>query len=387
MRLRALALAAALVLPGSPAYAATGPTTVATDPCGDGSHPSHDLVRVDLHYSATSFQVRYEMCDDNLVVDMSKGYVFDLHLVSLGGARVHAWMDETTRFPTWMGMSVCTTATACTPIQTEQWDGTTGFAHGAWADVLPGVTIPESIDWYATVDTPEGDDRAPDAGNATSYAMASPRSSHLTIAPIPPARYYPLGTSFEAYGTLRLDSPTGPPVTRYVTLRRPDGSWMSGTDNFNPRGGCDPRACPGWRTFFSTTRNATVVASYDGDGFVAASNRPSAKALVTAWVTLNQPTARTVSRGTQVVLSGVVRPKVPQGQTMLVQVRNGGAGAPWRTFAEPRTETRYGESAYSVTWRPTVTGTATFRVVWTHGTTADGDVADGISNYTTITVT
>jgi hypothetical protein len=297
-------------------------------------------------------------------------------------------MDESGRLPVWQGMRVCTTPTACTPIQTETWNGTTGFAYGAWADVLPGVPVPDSVEWYATVDTEQGDDRAPDAGNATSPAMASPRSSHLTIVPLAPRRWNATGNSFDAYGTLRLDSPTtGPHVRRYVTLRRPTGAWMSGTDNFNPRGGCLATGCPDWTTSFSTDRNATVVASFDGDGFAASSNRPSVKVLVTAWVTLNQPPTRTVTRGTAVYLTGVVRPKVRADEKMLVQVRNGGAGAPWRTFAEPQIEDRGTDTGYWVTWRPTVTGTATFRAVWTHGTTADGGIANGISNYTTITVT
>lgn len=385
MRVSALAVGAALVLTASPAYAVTGPSAVATDPCGDGSAPSHDLARVDLHYSATSFQVRFETCDDNLS-NSGGGFVFDLHLVSLGAARVTAWMDESTRYPTWQGMRVCTTPTACTPVQTELWNGTTGFAYGAWADVLPGVAIPGSIDWYATLDTGQGDDRVPDAGNATSDAMASPRSTHLTIAPLAPRRWVPTGNHFDAHGTLRLDSPTGPHARRYVTLRRPNGDWMSGTDNFNPRGGCLASGCHDWTTSFSTSRNATVVASFDGDGFLAASNRPSRKVLITAWVTLNQPPTRTVTRGTVVHVDGVVRPKAV-GTSVTIQVRNGGAGAPWRTFAVVPLAESGADTYYATRWRPTVTGTATFRTVWAAGTTADGGIANGISNYTTITVT
>jgi hypothetical protein len=386
MPLRVVAVAAALLLAAPAAYAATpAPVTVANDPCGDGARPDRDLARVDLHYSAASFQVRLEMCDQVSDYESRIDHTrVEVHLVSLN-ATVRGVFGDFGKYQQWLPMEVCTAPTACRTIKDTTWYGVEATGYGSWAGTLPGVPIPDTIEWYATVTTDAGTvDRVPDAGSATSNVMPVTRPSHLTVRPIPTVRWAAYGNPLSACGELRLDSATGPRYHRLVTLRHTDGTRIEPQSDreLNPQG----QACGSWLTTFSTKRNVTVVATFDGDGFTAPSTATT-KVLVSAVVSLDLPATRTVPRGTYIQFHGVVRPKAVPGETVTIQVRNGGAGAPWRTYATPKLEDWGADTAYYSGWRPTVTGTATFRTVWTHGTTADGGVTNGISNYATITVT
>jgi hypothetical protein len=406
MRRRALALVAALALAvPAPGYAAD---STLTDPCGETTDQALDVTRAELHYSDKSVQVRVRNCDD---ADTNGDWYVTFHLTSFTPeVQITAAMTDVGRTSTWSGFYLCQQASC--PVDTvsyphvpsgtrmagsdwfDDWDdpamsGREAYAYGAWSWLIGNQAVPSTIDYYVTLHQASADlDRAPNTGTATSTMLAVTRASAVVPAPVTTLTYASGGVYPVVRGLLHYDSSTGPRLpNRLVTLFTPTTIERVAEQYY---GGVDYDAgaiCPGCGEFATAahvTRNTSFVPNFEGDGFTDfAASPPTVKALVRALVTLNRPSSSTMGRGTSVSFTGVVRPAQP-GTNVVVQARSGGAGQPWRTW---RTLALHGtDTAYSTTWTPTTAGTTTFRVVWLSGSTADGDVVNGISNYTTITV-
>jgi hypothetical protein len=266
--------------------------------------------------------------------------------------------------------------------------GRSAYAFGSWATLFAGHAIPSTIDYHVTVQSGTlAVDRAPDAGEATSSRLDVTRASALTAYAVAPVTYAPNGAWPLLTGRLQYDSVNGPTLpNRFATVFR-DGVRVPEQE----RGGVDFDEgdvciqCGGFVSSAPVTRTTTFALRFEGDGFTDPSAPVLVRAVVKAFVSLNRPANATVARNTDVRFSGVVRPAQP-GSNVLIQARSGGAGSAWRDWRTVPLQGS-GDTFYSMTWRPATAGTTTFRVLWLHGSGADGAVANGISNYATVTVT
>jgi hypothetical protein len=408
MRVRALAAAAlTLAALAVPAHATGG--AVLTDPCGDGYQPPYDVARTDFLYSSTGFQVHTENCGRST---LDGNWAITVHLTSFTPeVTITSAVTDESRGSYWSGFYLCQGDTECaftlnaTPpsafvppgtrlagsdyyddVENPGLSGRAAFGYGGWADLLPGVTIPDTIDFYVTTYGPTLQyDRAPDVGVATAERNTVTRATHVEVAPVPTVTWQPIGVLTEVHGVLTYaDGATLP--NRFATLYTPAGvRW-----GYQFYGGVDfdsDHAIPEigyFSTFAEVSANTTFDVSFDGDGIGDPSSRPTARALVSAFVSLDLPAKLSVRRGATVRFHGVVRPKEPN-TSVLVQARSGGPGTAWRSWRTVPLATGP-DTYYQFTWTPSNTGTTTFRVLWQHGSTADGDVVNGMSNYATITV-
>ncbi len=391
----------ALALAGAPgAAAAVSPSGVVTDACEDAANPDQDLTRVAFDYSATSFQVRTESCGWSSI---GSSWQVTLHVVSFTPeVQISGAMNDAGKYAYWTGFHLCAggdcvtdpMAYPITPggkplpgfdyfdnLDAPALSGRSAFGYGRWADLLPGVTIPDAIDWYAEIRNPVAAlDRAPDEGVATSGRLAVTRPSVVTVdaAATRPVTWSHGSALQEATGRLNYLVPPNHPVpNRFVTIRLPSGATRQG--HYGPLPDCPE--CGQWRTFFRVFRNTTVRASFDGDGFTDPAS-VTYRALVAAYVTLDRPASTSVRRGTPVRLRGVVRPAA-RDTSVTIQVRRSDG---WHAYRTLPLKVNNGDTYYDYTWVPVTTGTATFRTVWTAGSTAEDAICDGASRAVTISV-
>ncbi len=390
-----------LVVLAVPAHATGG--AVLTDPCGDAPKPVYDVARTDFVYSSTGFQLHTENCGNST---LDGNWWITVHLTSFTPeVQITGAVTDEGKASTWSGFRLCHDVTCDPPsgypytppgtrlagsdyyddVENDGLSGRAAFGYGGWADLLPGVTIPATIDFYVTTQYFNGTyDRAPDAGTATAERTTVTRATTVEAQPVETRRFSPYGVYPEVHGLLRYADGYALPA-RWATL------YSNGARHgFQYYGGVDydsSLALPRYGYFSTTARvlaNTTFQVSFDGDGVAAPSPRPSVKALVSALVTLDLPAKGSVRLGGTVRFHGVVRPAQPS-TNVVVQARTGPVGSPWRTWRTvPLVDDP--DTYYQFTWRPTNTGTTTFRVVWLSGSTEDGDVVNGMSNYTTITV-
>jgi len=400
MRRRYLAVALAVALSTPTAFAAGG---ALTDQCGDASPSALDLTRAELLYSPRSFQVRTETCGSTLP---DGSWTITVHLASFTPeVQIVGQMRDNGAYSTWSGFSLCADATCPVDpffgpsgtrmagfayddnLDTPALSGRSAFGYGDWSVLLPGVTIPSSIDYYVTTHKGSADlDRAPDVGTVTATPLTSTRESRVTPGPVPTAPFFTGSTIVT--GRLTHDSASGLPLAnRSASLYKPstneraepmlwagqDFAWDVDPDNGE------------FATLTRVSSNTTFEVGFDGDGVHDPSPRATVRALVSAFVTLDLPDSLSWQRGRAVRFHGVVRPKQP-GTSVLVQARSGGPGTAWRNWRTvPLVDNA--DTYYAFTWTPLTTGRTTFRVLWLHGSSAEGDVVNGMSNYSTITVT
>ncbi len=404
MGVRALAAAAlAAAALAVPAYAAGG---TMTDPCGDGSPAAADVARADVVYSATSLQVRPETC---AFADVDGDWTMTIHLTSFTPeVQIVGAMTDVGKFSLWSGFYLCDQVTCPVDTQTfphrpagirlagSDWfdnldhpalSGRSAYAYGDWSALLPSVTIPSTIDFYVTTHQGNADvDRAPNAGTVTSTMLTSARDSVVVPNAVPRVRFG-TGAPSPVTGTLHYGTATGTVLpNRWATLyttggARYDSQFYGGADY-----GADVDPYAGeFETSVVVPSNTTFKVGFDGDGVTNPSARPTVRALVDAFVSLDLPASMTWPRGRGVRFHGVVRPR-QLGSSVLVQARSGPPGTAWRNWRTvPLLDNA--DTYFSFTWTPSNTGTTTFRVLWLDGSSAEGDVMNGMSNYATITVT
>jgi hypothetical protein len=378
-----------------------GLATVATDPCEPAVTDRVDLSGVAFEYSDDSFQLRTTSCG----LATAGGWQVTIHLTSFDpDVTITGVMLDTDEGPLWLGYFFRVGDGPEHPIEGFEYfdnlnlpplSGRSSFGYGSWADnPTPGAPITgrASIDWYATVSLyPSGQprDRAPNSGVATSAKTTTPAATVVAVDdPGPnPIR------AFDQRADLGTLTKGGSPFpNRYVNLQYAQGGTFApgqtlGFDDNTDLQELATDADGTWAIAYAPARNTTVRPYYMGDGLSASAVGASYKVLVRAWVTLDLPARKTVDRGAPVRFKGVVRPRQP-GTSVLVQIRFGGAGAPWSTFRTVPLRSGPADTFYDVTWRPAVPGTFTFRTVWKQGpnATSDGRNLTGISNYTVVTV-
>lgn len=394
------------------------PASVIADACGETSDPALDLQGVAFEYSADSFQVRTTNCAS---ANLNGVWWITVHLTSFTPEiRITGAMDDLGKYSSWSRFYLC--ATGSCPVHYgpngvvepagrrlpgfDYWrnlnlptlSGRSAFGYGAWRDNLPaGTAVPASIHWWAELrggPLPTGNrlDRAPETGSVVSVRIASPGATAVTVRPGVPQEWRPLAPFRTDSGSLLEDSPGGPPLpNRYVSIALGPGPGppphsVLGSDVGTAVETLSCANCNLWATSYPLSRNSTVRAYFQGDGYHSPSWTAPYAALVRAWVTLDLPTYLTVRRGSPVVFHGVVRPRA-LGTPITVQIRYGGPGAPWTPWRRYLLSATSVDTYYSFTWHPTVAGTFAFRTVWSSGTTADGGVTDGTSAEAAVTVT
>jgi hypothetical protein len=396
----AIAVAIALTTPTPAAFAAGGGLT---DPCGDASPNALDLTSAELLYSPRSLQVRTESCGSSMP---DGNWTITVHLTSFTPeVKIVGQMRDNGTYSTWSGFSLCADVTCPVDpfsgpsgtrmagfayddnLDTPSLSGRSAFGYGDWSVLLPGVTIPGSIDYYVTTHQGSADvDRAPDAGTVTATPVTTTRASYVTPDPVPTAQFFTGSTIVT--GRLTHDSASGPVLpNRAASLYKPSTNeraepmlWAGQDFAWD----VDPHAGE-FATLTRVSSNTTFEVGFDGDGVNDPSPRATVRALVSAFVTLDLPDSLSWRLGKPVRFHGVVRSRQP-GTSVLVQARSGGPGTAWRNWRTVPLLDNV-DTYYSFTWTPSNTGRTTFRVLWLHGSTADGDVVNGMSNYSTITVT
>ena len=407
-------LAAAAVGSSLPAAAAgDAQATHVADPCDVPADPSKDLADVSFGYNAQAFQVGVDLC--RRLLGPNGDWLITFHLTSFSPeVQVSGLLQDVGRYETWSGFRVCAAASCpvdadpnaggpagsrlddigfgYVPLDDNCWNGdpdcvpaaeqppTSPFAYGAWAQHLPGTSLPASITWWAEVrqrtapDTFGAQlDRAPQVGTATSAQLPDGRPTTITVTP-GPAPTWSAGISgaqrFDA-GFLRTDgSPLGDRLVTIAPGARPD--------HHRERSGGDGA----WQTSYVLPGNAVARATFPGDGVHAAGTSPLYHAYVRAFVSLDLPAQ--VRLGSPVELRGVVRPRGVRGVEVLV--KPDAPGYAWTLLRTAPLVAGRTDTYYRVPWTPRARGRYVLVTRWRYGTTDDGGVLNGQSAYRRVTV-